>query len=200
MATETGYRRKKQPEFVRRTLLDCAAKLALEQGLAAVTVQGVCEAAGVTKGALFHHFASKQVLVEGVVSDLIEQLDADIEAAMARDAHPHGRFTRAYIDVTLHDPMMTEGGQWAALHISILAEPRLRRLVSDWFAERLRRHHDTDGGPELELVRLAADGAWLAYLVREKPSDPVPILGELRERLVAMTLAGRATTSNDGKP
>ncbi len=200
MANEAGYRRKKQPELVRRTLLDCAAKLALEQGLAAVTVQGVCEAAGVTKGALFHHFASKQVLVEGVVSDLIEQLDADIEAAMARDTHTHGRFTRAYIDVTLHDPMMTEGGQWAALHISILAEPRLRRLVSDWFAERLRRHHDTDGGPELELVRLAADGAWLAHLVREKPGDPVPILGELRERLVAMTLAGPATTSNDGKP
>ncbi|WP_244538740.1 hypothetical protein [Methylobacterium sp. ap11] len=64
----------------------------------------------------------------------------------------------------------------------------------------MRRHHDTDGGPELELVRLAADGTRLAHLVREKPSDPVPILGELRERLVAMTLAGRATTSNDGKP
>jgi hypothetical protein len=55
----------------------------------------------------------------------------------------------------------------------------------------LRRHHDTDAGPELELVRLAADGAWLAYLVREKPSDPVPALDALRERLVAMTLAGR---------
>ncbi len=80
----------------------------------------------------------------------------------------------AYIDVTLHDPMMTEGGQWAALHISILAEPRLRRLVSDWFAERLRRHHDTDGGPELELVRLAADGAWLAHLVREKRATRCP--------------------------
>ncbi|WP_244538733.1 TetR/AcrR family transcriptional regulator [Methylobacterium sp. ap11] len=32
-----------------------------------MTVQGGCKAAGVTKGALFHHFASKQVLVEGVV-------------------------------------------------------------------------------------------------------------------------------------
>ncbi len=118
---------------------------------------------------------------------------------MARDAHPHGRFTRAYIAVTLQDPMMTEGGQWAALHTPSSPSRGLRRLVSDWFAERLRRHHDTDGGPELELVRLAADGAWLAHLVREKPSDPVPMLGELRERLVAMTLAGRATTSNDGK-
>ncbi|WP_411902767.1 TetR/AcrR family transcriptional regulator [Methylorubrum thiocyanatum] len=187
----TAYHRKKQPELVRRTLLDCAAKLALEQGLAAVTVQAVSLAAGVTKGALFHHFPSKQALVEGVVADLIAQLDADIDAAMANDPIPYGRYTRAYVDITLHDPMMTEGGQWAALHISILAEPALRRMVSDWFAERLRRHRDTDGDADLEFVRLAADGAWIAYLVREKPTDPVPELGALRARLIAMTHAGR---------
>lgn len=187
----TAYHRKKQPELVRRTLLDCAAKLALEQGLAAVTVQAVSLAAGVTKGALFHHFPSKQALVEGVVADLIAQLDADIDAAMAKDPLPYGRYTRAYVDITLHDPMMKEGSQWAALHISILAEPALRRMVSDWFAERLYRHRDTDGDADLEFVRLAADGAWIAYLVREKPTDPVPELGALRKRLIAMTLAGR---------
>lgn len=195
----TAYHRKKQPEIVRRTLLDCAAKLALEQGLAAVTVQGVCQAAGVTKGALFHHFASKQALVEGVVADLIAQLDADIDAAMAKDPLPYGRYTRAYVDITLHDPMMTEGSQWAALHISILAEPALRRMVSDWFAERLHRHRDTDGDADLEFVRLAADGAWIAYLVREKPTDPVPELGALRARLIAMTLAGRPGPVGDDR-
>ncbi|KQS71112.1 TetR family transcriptional regulator [Methylobacterium sp. Leaf361] len=184
----TAYHRKKRPELVRRALLDCAAKLALEQGLSAVTVQAVCHAAGVTKGALFHHFPSKQALVEGVVADLIAQLDAEIDAAMAKDPRPYGRYTRAYVDITLHDPMMTEGSQWAALHISILAEPPLRRMVSAWFAERLHRHRDTDGSADLEFVRLAADGAWLAYLVREKPSDPVPALDALRDRLVAMTL------------
>ena len=152
----TAYHRKKRPELVRRALLDCAAKLALEQGLSAVTVQAVCHAAGVTKGALFHHFPSKQALVEGVVADLIAQLDAEIDAAMAKDPRPYGRYTRAYVDITLHDPMMTEGSQWAALHISILAEPPLRRMVSAWFAERLHRHRDTDGSADLEFVRLAA--------------------------------------------
>ncbi len=184
----SAYHRKKQPEVVRRALLDCAGRLALARGLAAVTVQAVSEAAGVTKGAFFHHFASKQSLVEGVVSDLIAQLDAEIEAAMASDPEPHGRYTRAYVHITLHDPMMTQGSQWAALHISILAEPTLRRMVAEWFAERIRRHQDTDGGADLELVRLAADGAWLAYLVRDKPTDPVPELDSLRARLVSMTL------------
>jgi hypothetical protein len=45
-----AYTRIKQPELVRRALLDHAAKLAVEQGLAAVTVQAVSDAAGVTKG------------------------------------------------------------------------------------------------------------------------------------------------------
>ncbi|MGF3026676.1 hypothetical protein ACQVP2_28135 [Methylobacterium aquaticum] len=73
--------------------------------------------------------------------------------------------------------MMTQGGQWAALHIPILAEPTLRQLVSDWFAERLRRHHATDAGHDLELVRPATDGAWLACLVRDTQSESVPVLG-----------------------
>ena len=57
---QSPHRRKKQPEQVRRSLLDCAAQIAVEQGLASVTIQAVAEAAGVTKGGLFHHFASKR--------------------------------------------------------------------------------------------------------------------------------------------
>ena len=185
----TAHRRKKQPELVRRALLDCAAKLALEQGLAAVTVQAVCEAAGVTKGGLFHHFASKQALIDGVVADILERLDADIAAAMALDPQPRGRFTRAYVTVTFDDLMSDQGRQWTALYISTLTEPSLRRVTAQWFARGLERHRATDDEPILETVRLAADGAWLAFLFRDE-GGPLPDLPALRERLVAMTLAG----------
>jgi DNA-binding transcriptional regulator YbjK len=56
------YHRQKQPEAVRRALLEQAARLAVEQGVAAVTVQAIADAAGVTKGGLTHHFPSKQAL------------------------------------------------------------------------------------------------------------------------------------------
>ncbi|OAH19021.1 TetR family transcriptional regulator [Methylorubrum populi] len=185
----TAYNRKKQPELVRRTLLDCAAKLALEQGLAAVTVQAVAEAAGVTKGGLFHHFPSKQSLVEGVFIDLLAQVDKDIDAAMAADPEPRGAFTRAYVGSTFSDPMLPQGNQWTALHISVLAEPGLRRLWAEWFAERLSRHRDTDDGATFELVRLAADGAWFAFLFRDE-GGPVPDIPALRDRLLGMTRTG----------
>lgn len=46
----------------RRALLDAAHALVRRQGWAATSVDALCAAAGVTKGAFFHHFASKEAL------------------------------------------------------------------------------------------------------------------------------------------
>jgi TetR/AcrR family transcriptional repressor of nem operon len=46
----------------RRKLLDAALVMIRTQGLAATSVDDLCRAAGVTKGAFFHHFRSKEEL------------------------------------------------------------------------------------------------------------------------------------------
>jgi TetR/AcrR family transcriptional regulator, transcriptional repressor for nem operon len=46
----------------RDRLLDAALRIIREKGYAATTVDDLCAAAGVTKGAFFHHFASKEAL------------------------------------------------------------------------------------------------------------------------------------------
>jgi TetR/AcrR family transcriptional repressor of nem operon len=43
-------------------LIDSATSLVRQKGFAATSIDDICRAAGVTKGAFFHHFASKQAL------------------------------------------------------------------------------------------------------------------------------------------
>ncbi|MBK4216418.1 TetR/AcrR family transcriptional regulator [Paracoccus caeni] len=46
----------------RTRLLDAARDIVRSQGFAATSVDQLCKAAGVTKGAFFHHFANKEAL------------------------------------------------------------------------------------------------------------------------------------------
>lgn len=165
--TLSAHHRKKQPEQVRRALLDCAAQIAAEQGASAITIQAVAERAGVTKGGLLHHFDSKQALLAAVFSDLLEQMDREIDRTMAGDPVQRGRFTRAYVRACFTDRLLGERSLWGALSVAIVSEPELRALWSSWLDGRMARHAETDGDPSLIAVRLAADGVWLADMMEK---------------------------------
>jgi TetR/AcrR family transcriptional repressor of nem operon len=51
-------------ENAKESLVRAATNLMLRDGYVATTVDQICSAAGVTKGAFFHHFASKEALAE----------------------------------------------------------------------------------------------------------------------------------------
>ncbi len=179
-----GLKRKKQPEAVRRSLLDAALQLGYERGLAAVTVQAVAQRAGVTKGGLFHHFPSKEALFEGLFVDIIEQLDSEIDKIIAEDREPHGTFTRAYIAVMLRSGDFTGDQQWAGLSAAFMADPLINRHWMAWMTGRLMRHAVTDDHPTLEIARYAADGAWYTFMGRVPDSGQIE---ELTARLIAIT-------------
>src|SRR5262245_6961481 len=94
-----AHHRKKQPEAVRQILLDVAARLGVDKGAASVTLDAVSREAGVSKGGLLHHFPSKSDLLDGLLDDLVDRLEAAIREEMLADPEPHGRFTRAYLKV-----------------------------------------------------------------------------------------------------
>lgn len=186
-----AYRKAKTPEQTRRALLDAAAEQALAQGIAALTLPGVAEAAGVTKGALFHHFGSKQGLIDALCNALIAEIDTRLDAVLADDPGGFGCFTRAYVICTFQQPATTEEqspppasrSPWSSLSLSALTDPGLAQIWSNWFQARLARHAETDADPGLELVRLATDGYWLTCLQGHPPADP----DALFQRLIAAT-------------
>ena len=66
-------------EATRKAILDAAARLTREMGFHRMTVRELCQAAGVTTGAFYHHFKSKEdLLSQGFLS-----LDVFMERAMA---------------------------------------------------------------------------------------------------------------------
>jgi len=72
----------KQPVgAARRKLLDAAISLIRTKGYAATTVDDLCGRAGVTKGAFFHHFKSKEALGIAVAGFWSEMTGALFEGA-----------------------------------------------------------------------------------------------------------------------
>jgi TetR/AcrR family transcriptional repressor of nem operon len=71
----------------RQKLVDAAISLIRQKGYAATSVDDLCGAAGVTKGAFFHHFKSKEALAVASTFYWIECTDATFAQA---PYHAHG--------------------------------------------------------------------------------------------------------------
>lgn len=82
----------------REKLLDAAIKLVREKGFAATSVDELCREAGVTKGAFFHHFESKEALAVAAADYWTETSSAIfMNADYNRHADPLDRFL-GYLD------------------------------------------------------------------------------------------------------
>src|ERR1700676_1644800 len=177
---KNAYMKKKDPLFVRESLLSAAFELAATKGIADVTVNKVSESADVTKGAFFHHFDSKETLVTELMQMLLTRLDKQFDRLMAEEENSDGCFTRAYIRAAFSEGA-AERKIWGAL-LSLMASKDQVGWVN-WLSERLKRHSKTDSRIELRVVRLAADGVWLERIMNAKSTN----LKGVEEYLIEMT-------------
>lgn len=80
---ETKERRsnRDRTEATRRDLIAAARRLFTEKSYAETSTPEIVAAAGVTRGALYHHFADKQALFRAVVEQEAEEVATEIEQA-----------------------------------------------------------------------------------------------------------------------
>jgi TetR/AcrR family transcriptional repressor of nem operon len=82
----------------RTRLLDAAMQVVREQGYAATTVDDICQTAGLTKGAFFHHFKSKEDLAVAAAEHFSQMAERLFGSAPYRElADPLDRLI-GYID------------------------------------------------------------------------------------------------------
>jgi AcrR family transcriptional regulator len=83
-------RREEYSDASRRALVDSARKCFAAQGFAATSLDEIASDARLTKGAVYHHFASKKALFEAVLSELeretVTEIESSTKAAAARGA------------------------------------------------------------------------------------------------------------------
>jgi AcrR family transcriptional regulator len=78
---EVKSRRELYSEATRAALLDEATTLFAERGYAGTSLEDVASASRVTRGAVYHHFASKQALFEAVLEVQEARVTAEVIAA-----------------------------------------------------------------------------------------------------------------------
>ncbi|SNS30888.1 transcriptional regulator, TetR family [Streptosporangium subroseum] len=85
--------RARQREQTRRTLLRESRRLFATQGYGAVGLSEIVRAAGVTKGALYHHFDSKAALFRAVLEEVQQQVARTVAATAEAHDDPWTQFT-----------------------------------------------------------------------------------------------------------
>ena len=161
----------KQPPPAAR-ILAAADKLFYAQGIRAVGVDAVAAAAGVSKRTLYHHFPSKDDLIEAYLAAQMRPIapsDAPArEQILARFDALERRFAKGefrgcpYINAVteIADPKHPA----AALALRFKEERRL------WFRALLERLQARDPDALATQLQLLAEGALASMLVRGDPS------------------------------
>ena len=197
----------------RDRILQAATRLVIDNGFRATTVDAVLAAAGVSKGAFFHHFASKQALaealVDGYVAADVRMLEEALLAARAASEDPAQRalaFVRHFEDLAdglmastsgcLYTPVLTEMGLLDAGTSDPIAKAVTvwREGFVDLLADAL------PDGPQLDLGALA-DHLWVTfegtYLLARSTGDNAEMRRQLRvfRELLAVLLAAHSAAT-----
>ncbi len=134
-------------ETTRRRLLQAAQQLFAQQGYETTSVQQICQAAGVSKGAFYHHFPSKHALFLHLLQRWLAGIQDQLQQAAARmDDVPAG--LRAMASGTQGVFQSADGR--LAMFLEFLSQARLDPQVwqatlqpyqqyRDFFAQIVRR-------------------------------------------------------------
>ncbi|QPE03602.1 TetR/AcrR family transcriptional regulator [Microbacterium schleiferi] len=178
-----------RPPHAREKVLDAFEALLIAEGERGATMDAIARDAGVSKGGLLYHFASKEALENALLARLGERVDEDLARMTSSAEGPVAYYVRtSAMDGTALDRVIRAVSRLAQAGRGA-ASDALRALRERW-AETLRPHV-TDKAA-LDLVMLIGDGVYYNNALQHDDhlATPVP---HGREMDALVDLIGRAT-------
>ena len=176
--------RAERGDATRNALLRAGRELFAERGFAAVGTEEIVARAGVTRGALYHHFADKRDLFRTVHEELEQSLVAGIGARIGGIEDPWKLMVagvRAFLDACV-DP--------AVMRIALLDAP----AVLGWAEWR-----EIDARYGLGLVSLALQDAMDRGVLEPRPVRPLAhlLMGAMSEAAMLIANANDPAAARD---
>ena len=149
-----------RPEARRDQLLAIGARMLAERHLDEVQITEIAERAGVSRGLLYHYFPTKQDFAIAVARSACAEvfaIEPDPELPVAERAR---QVLEAYV-------VFAEANRdaYLAMHISLVADPRVRELRADDLAGHEQRVLEAFGVADPPPTLRAAVRGWLAFVI-----------------------------------
>lgn len=152
----------RRPTINREQVLAIAERIVAERGAAALTIEAVATAAGISKGGVQSCFGTKEALIGAMLDRWVQDYAAGLAAALAgRQDSPAARLG-AHVALSLDEAAAESTARSAALVAALLPNPEQLGAVRAWYAERFAGLFEAGAaGRPLRLALLATEGAVL---------------------------------------
>ena len=173
---EQRGRQAERSDATRKALVDVARRLFAKRGYADVGTEEIVRRAGVTRGALYHHFSGKEDLFRAVA----EQVEEEITRKSAEAAVAH------------QDPWEQQRAGWDAF-LDACLDPAVQRIIlldaPSVLGPKAWREIASKYG--LALVQFGIQSLIDAGLIAKQPVDPLAhlVIGALSEAAVVIAQA-----------
>ncbi len=185
----------RDPERTRRKLLEAGFREVYQRGYQSADLDAVLERAGVTKGALYYHFESKEALGHAIIEEIIGEMTRQKWLIPLRQGNPIDTLIHIVKSTSTDVPEIRGGCPFnnLAQEMSPLDEgfrKRLAKVFSEWhtaMAEALRRGQSEravgkDVDPEDEATFFIA--MYEGYISLAKNSQDPKLLSSGKRRMI----------------
>lgn len=154
----------------REKLLDAAEDLVRGQGAAALTIDALARACGVTKGGVQYAFGTKDDILDALFARWSRDYDAKFSAIAGPDADAVQRIRAHHAATREADEVsMTKA---ASLMAGLMQTPEHLISTQGWYRDRLAGLDvTTDEGRRARLAFFATEGAFLLHFLRFMPLE-----------------------------